>query len=176
MYTPGPSTSKHACRLCHKEGGCYEDLAVRRFLLASGLVVTPNSATTHPISGVERKSIYYIFDTFSSVPSQVREYSGLEQKNSHVKMAAPYDVETYLLDKANIQDTMVRMVRDPPVSFLPSFTSSSSFGPRLFSWNRSMLIFPTDAQLRYESDFDAHRFGIHAGAAPRLRSVLGRIA
>ena len=36
-------------------------------------------------------------------------------------MAAPYNVETYLLDKANIQDTMVRMVSGPLVSFLPFF-------------------------------------------------------
>ncbi len=89
-------------------------------------------------------------------------------------MAAPYDVETYLLDKANIKDTMVRMVRVIRLLGIPSALLPLSH--RLF-WNLEHADgSPTDAQLRQEGDLDAHRFSVCARGAARLRSVLGRIA
>lgn len=46
-----------------------------------------------------------------------------EFENSNTKMTVPCDVESYLLDKANIQDTMVRMVSYSRASFNSSFIS-----------------------------------------------------
>ena len=43
-------------------------------------------------------------------------------------MVGPYDVEMYLLDRANIQDTIVRMVRDPLLHFSALFPFSGAPG------------------------------------------------
>ena len=68
-------------------------------------------------------------------------------------MAAPYDVETYLLDKANIQEPMVRMVRKIRLflSFLKIFSRFNAS-----SAMKHADLSPTDAQLRHKVNLDAH--------------------
>lgn len=56
------------------------------------------------------------------------------------KMAAEYSVETYLLDKTNVQDTVIRMVINPR---LPTFSVSRTIA-ELF----------IDALLRYKGYLD----------------------
>ena len=56
-------------------------------------------------------------------------------------MAAPYNVQTYLLDKANIQDTMIRMVcKIPP--FPPSPPLFPFVPPHSYRNSKSTLIPP----------------------------------
>lgn len=96
----------------HLPGDCIQVETNSLLPLDLGSCPAPSSRTSWPASR--------ILVLFHQSPTLATD-STLDFEDSDTKMATPYDIETYLLDKANIQDTMVRMVSDPPVSFLPSF-------------------------------------------------------
>ena len=56
------------------------------------------------------------------LPSPHFEFkSPADFEDNKTAMAAAYSIELYLLDRANIEDTMVRMVSDLLTSLFPSF-------------------------------------------------------